>query len=310
MKKRKIKKNLFYVIIIVICAIIFGITSIKNYMYKQTDEYKFISLGYSEEETDFLLEYEEKTEYFIELGYSENLIDILNQRYYIDEFLESYLSYSQEFVDLDTKDVITAINIGIDKEFYTETQLTDSSLGNLMLLNKFNYLPEDYVPEVVSIPLTYAYDDNYLTQDAKDAYVNMASAALSEGIQLIAFSTYRSYEEQETLYNRYKTSYGLAFAEEYSARAGFSEHQTGLAVDITTPGYSMDTFDESDSYSWLISNCYKYGYILRYPENSEHLTGYSYESWHYRYVGVDVATKIYNEGITFDEYYAYYINNN
>ena len=90
-------------------------------------------------------------------------------------------------------------------------------------------------------------------------------------------------------------------------RAGYSEHQTGLALDIVTYGASMDTFENTDEFKWLSDNAYKYGFILRYPKGKEKLTGYSYESWHYRYVGKDVAKKIHDLDITYDEYYAYYI---
>ena len=92
-----------------------------------------------------------------------------------------------------------------------------------------------------------------------------------------------------------------------AARPGYSEHQTGLALDITTRLAEDEEFVNTEEFSWLKENAHKYGFILRYPEGKENITGYSYEPWHYRYVGIDVATKIYNENITFDEYYAYYI---
>ena len=121
-------------------------------------------------------------------------------------------------------------------------------------------------------------------------------------------SSYRPYKDQERVYNNYKDSRGESGADKIAARPGYSEHQTGLALDIfCTTNSSTKTFAESEAYRWLLDNSYKYGFILRYPEGKENITGYAFESWHYRYVGKDLATKIYNEGITFDEYYAYYI---
>ena len=122
-------------------------------------------------------------------------------------------------------------------------------------------------------------------------------------------SSYRSYKDQDEIYKSFKTV-SLQYADSYAARPGFSEHQTGLALDITSLEHkSQKEFKESVEYKWLKDNCYKYGFILRYPENKEHITGYNTESWHFRYVGNEAAKIIHDENITFDEYYAYYIEN-
>ena len=137
----------------------------------------------------------------------------------------------------------------------------------------------------------------------------MFNDAKKENITLIINSSYRSYKEQEEVYNMYLTNKGEEYADKYAARPGHSEHQTGLAIDLTTYGANGETFDQTDAFKWLENNAYKYGFILRYPKDKENITGYNYESWHYRYVGVETATKLKEENITYDEYYAYYIEN-
>ena len=127
------------------------------------------------------------------------------------------------------------------------------------------------------------------------------------GVSLMVNSSYRPYKDQESIYKQYK-NVSLKYADSYAARPGYSEHQTGLAIDITSlENPLVKDFKVSPEYQWLKDNCYKYGFILRYPEGKEHITGYNTESWHFRYVGLEVAKKIYLENITFDEYYAYYI---
>ena len=140
-------------------------------------------------------------------------------------------------------------------------------------------------------------------------HISMFNAAKKENITIIINSAYRSYKKQEELYNQYLSQYGKEYTDAYAARPGHSEHQTGLTVDVTTYGSNGDNFDKTEAFKWLQDNAHLYGFILRYPKGKEDITGYDYESWHYRYVGVDAATTIHDNDITFDEYYAYYIEN-
>ena len=135
----------------------------------------------------------------------------------------------------------------------------------------------------------------------------MVAAAKNDGISLWNVSGYRSYNTQQSLYNNYKARDGQTKADTYSARPGSSEHQTGLATDICTAS-SAAHFENTDKYKWLINNSYKYGFILRYPEGKTYITGYKFEPWHYRYVGVEAATYIHNNNITFEEYHAYFVS--
>ena len=156
-----------------------------------------------------------------------------------------------------------------------------------------------------SLPSTYAPG---LLNSTKDAFNKMSADASTLGFNLFIGSGYRSYYDQKYLYNNYVARDGQTKADTYSARAGHSEHQSGLAIDICDRNVAScvsSGFDNSDQAKWLSDNCYRYGFILRYPKGKESITGYMYESWHMRYVGVDLATKLYNNGswITLEEYY-------
>lgn len=155
------------------------------------------------------------------------------------------------------------------------------------------------VNKTYSLPSTYG---NGLTKETQNAFDEMAAAATLEGLKIWLSSGYRSYSTQNRIYNNYVKRDGKDKADTYSARPGHSEHQSGLAFDVNQIN---DTFNNSAEAIWLSDNCYKYGFILRYPQGKSDITGYKYESWHFRYVGVELATKLYNNGnwITLEEYY-------
>ncbi|MEO4054928.1 D-alanyl-D-alanine carboxypeptidase family protein [Solibacillus sp. CAU 1738] len=141
---------------------------------------------------------------------------------------------------------------------------------------------------------------------ARAAFEKMAASAKNEGFELVAFSGYRSYDYQVTLYTNYLNRDGKAAADRYSARPGYSEHQTGLTFDIGEKGredlWLTSEFGETPAGQWLMKNAHNYGFIQRYPKGKEDITGYMYESWHYRYVGVELATAIYQANTTLEEY--------
>ncbi|TKI46459.1 M15 family metallopeptidase [Lysinibacillus tabacifolii] len=153
------------------------------------------------------------------------------------------------------------------------------------------------------LPSTFAPGEN---PEARQALNKMLAQAKQQGFNLVAFSGYRSYEYQTTLYNNYVKRDGQAAADRYSARPGFSEHQTGLAFDIGEVGkedlWLTEEFGETPAGKWLFEHAAEYGFILRFPQNKEHLTGYMYESWHYRYVGIDIAKKMKEQNVTLEEY--------
>ena len=171
-----------------------------------------------------------------------------------------------------------------------------------MLVNKYNYVTNDFVPNDLVDVLEYSKPGIKLNKECKDAFIKMARDAEVNGYTLRAISTYRTLEYQEKLYNNYMKQDGQEKADTYSARPGFSEHHTGLAVDLDNNILSYTNFENTKEFNWMQDNAYKYGFILRYPKD-ESITGYIYEPWHYRYVGLDVATYIHDKNITFEEYY-------
>lgn len=227
-----------------------------------------------------------------------------NIKYYNDDYQQRYEKYKKQNPDLTLRDVVTRVNIGLDYSFYTHTKKTPFLNKDYILVNKYLYLDNQYIPnDLENISTQYARGGMKLVHSAKESFENMAKAALDDGIQIIAMSSYRGYDYQVNLYNRYVASDGVEAADTYSARPGFSEHQTGLCVDIYDGVIDYTNFEQSKSFHWMKENAHKYGFILRYPKGKEHITGYQYESWHYRYVGEKIATYIYKNHITFDEYY-------
>ena len=240
----------------------------------------------------------------IDKTYSSELMELVKSNYFILANLDKYLSNEQSSPDK----TIAYVNAGLYRSYYQDMVATDTNKDTLMLVNKYNYLSSSYVPkDLETIDANYSRGvNNKLRHVAKVAFEKMAAAAKLNNIIIFNQSAYRSYQSQVTIYNRSVASYGVEESDKTSARPGNSEHQTGLTLDINSVDNS---FKNTSEYQWLIKNSYKYGFILRYPENKEEITGYAYEPWHYRYVGLDAASKINEEGITFDEYYAYYVAN-
>ena len=143
-----------------------------------------------------------------------------------------------------------------------------------------------------------------LVDIAKEAFESMSDDAKKEGMNIIAMSSYRSYDYQVNLYNNYVKTDGKEAADTYSARPGYSEHQTGLAVDVYNLELPYTSFEKTEEFNWMQENAHKYGFILRFPKDKVDITGYQYEAWHYRYVGKEVAKYIHNHNMTLEEYIA------
>lgn len=233
--------------------------------------------------------------------YIKDIENILSIEYFKETNLERYLKYYQK-EKLDIETIITYVNIGLDNSYYTNITNIENQDALLVLVNKYNKLQKDYVPKDLE-NISSKYGTGQLKKEAKIAFEKMCQAAKQDKITIYGGSGYRSYSHQRNLYYRYVAQDGQTEADTYSARAGHSEHQTGLAMDIMNGRWGY--IDKSDKeYTWLINNSYKYGFILRYLEGKEKITGYMYEPWHYRYVGTELATEITKLGITYDEYVA------
>ena len=315
-KKVKIKKRNVGIAVGFLVVIIIAIAGIFKWKakleYQSTDEYKLLEIGYTEEETKFLIENlkEEDLNKIIEnKTLDDNIIKLLNEKYFMYRHLDDYLTFISNNPDKSLTDVVALVNVGADKKWYEGIKSSDTSKGVQLLVNKFYALDSSYEGNLTYIKNWYAYDSaKKMDDEAYHSFISMYNAASEDGFNLVINSSYRSYEEQQITYDDYRSRYGSEYADEYAARAGHSEHQTGLAIDIAIDsGYTIDDWDTSPKYKWLQENAYEYGFILRYPKGKEYITGYNYESWHYRYVGIDVATYIHENNITFDEYYAYFI---
>lgn len=148
-------------------------------------------------------------------------------------------------------------------------------------------------------PLPSTYNPGGIDPDANAALNEMFAAAKEDGLNLFVRSGFRSYATQKWLYENYVAQDGKEEADRYSARPGHSEHQTGLGIDINKADSSFEGTPEA---IWLAANCHKFGFIIRYPQGKEHITGYMYEPWHVRYLGVETATAVYNSGLCLEEY--------
>ena len=245
-----------------------------------------------------------------ELTKKEKLVNKMEKiSYYRKEnkerYIERYIKYQKENQSLSTEDIITQVNIGIDNPYYTNTKPSDNLNTNLILVNKYNYVTEDYIPENLEpLDTNYARSGMQLVKEAKEAFEELSQNAKENGMTILAMSSYRSYDYQVNLYNNYVKSDGQEAADTYSARAGYSEHQTGLAADVYNGEVPYTSFEETEEFTWMQENAYKYGFILRFPKDKTNITGYQYESWHYRYVGKEVAKEIHENNLTLEEYLA------
>lgn len=177
------------------------------------------------------------------------------------------------------------------------------------IINQKTPEKEHYVKGILIANKIYPMPQNFApgeSKEARKAFEQLNKAAKKAGYTFDAFSTYRSYDRQKVLYDGYVKRDGKEAADTYSARPGFSEHQTGLAFDIGEVGkpgdYADDRFGETEAGKWLAKNAHKYGFIMRYPKGKEKVTGYKHESWHFRYVGEKIATEIYENNSTLEEY--------
>lgn len=159
-------------------------------------------------------------------------------------------------------------------------------INGVLIANKSYSLPADFAPG--------------LDSTCYNQFCKLSSAAAQEGLNIYLSSGFRSYDYQAQIYNNYCARDGQAAADTYSARPGHSEHQTGLAIDVNQID---DSFIGTPEAIWLENHCHEFGFILRYPQGKQDITGYQYESWHIRYVGTDLATQIHASGLTLEEYF-------
>lgn len=174
-----------------------------------------------------------------------------------------------------------------EKGYAIETSDGLTYIDGVLIANKTYSLPESYNP-------------GGLLPECEEAFAVMKRDAAAKGLNIYVSSGFRSFASQKSIYNRYVSRDGRVLADTYSARPGHSEHQTGLAIDLNT---ITQSFGKTKEGRWVAEHCHEYGFILRYPEGKSHITGYCFEPWHLRYVGVETATKIAQSGLCLEEYY-------
>ena len=241
-----------------------------------------------------------------------NKLNNINERisFFKNENTNRYIDYMKKNPNMDIEKIIVYVNIGLDKEFYTDIKESPKQNTSQVLTNKYYSLNKNYEPKsLVSIDSNYSSRNLKMVKDAADAFNEMAKAAKEEGLTIRATSTYRSYYYQKDLYNNYVAADGKKLADTYSARPGHSEHQTGYAVDVDNKVKEYTDFGSTKEYTWMKENAYKYGFILRYTKDNEWITGYKDEPWHYRYVGKDIAKYIQENPMTYEEYYVRFLDN-
>lgn len=245
-----------------------------------------------------------------ELHYiEENNIDIDNLiNYYHYQSFDLYKYFEYEKVRKDNHSYLEAINIINNPNYYSNYDNFEKALfrnSSSILINKHYFVEKNYLPnnlvKLQDYPINYIKRENEVmlaSSIALENLIEMFNDAKKEDIDLYVFSAYRDYLKQEYLYYIVNQQ-----NDNYSARPGHSEHHSGLAFDISTPDVGLTLhFEKTKGYDWLVNNCYRYGFILRYPKNKENITLYKFEPWHFRYVGKDIALNIHNNSLSLEEY--------
>ncbi|KUO51097.1 MAG: hypothetical protein APF76_16520 [Desulfitibacter sp. BRH_c19] len=201
----------------------------------------------------------------------------------------------------------------VDLETNTEQVIALSDLNDILILvNKTFKLPSDYTPGDLTVPdVKFSFAGSHEKQNMREvaarALEELFIAAEDEGTYLYAVSGFRSYSLQQSVYKGHVKRLGQAGADKISARPGHSEHQTGLAMDVTSESVEFSlskSFGDTIEGKWVAENAHKYGFVIRYEKGKEDITGYSYEPWHLRYVGMDTALEIFENNLTLEAYLA------
>ncbi|WP_102336180.1 M15 family metallopeptidase [Salimicrobium jeotgali] len=183
-----------------------------------------------------------------------------------------------------------------------------------VIVNKQRKLPEGYETPNLTVPdVPFSFEEFHpkkqMRKVAAEALEELFQAAEEDGLEPVAASGYRSYERQKAIYENSVAENGREYANRYSAKPGTSEHQTGLAMDVTSAemGFGLDeSFVNTEEGQWLKENAHRFGFVIRYPEGKSDITGYAYEPWHLRFVGKELAGKVHAENVTLEEYFRLY----
>lgn len=303
-KKRKLKKKplyiligilLFIIIIIIIVKLIVSINIKRN-----SNEYKLKKIGYKEDEISEILALDEKyIEYLIKSDYNPIAYKLIEEKYFIEDNMDSYLKYYKENKNENLSTIVSLVNVGQNEKNYENFKSSNIDDNELILINKHTKLDKDIeYDDLVEVKNWYCYGTNYLREDAYNAFIDLYNDAKEDNLNILIKLSYRSYVDQELIWE----NKGGDDDDPKVSKPGFSDYQSGYSIDI-----KLD--EDGDILNWMKNNAYKYGFILRYPSDKVNITGYEPNDAHWRYVGTKAAKVIHDENITFDEYYAYYVEN-
>ena len=276
---------------------------------------KLKSMGYTEKLIWNLIDegaLQDDFQYLIDHKYTaSDLAPYRKVKGYKLQNLEAYMNAYSIYNNYNYAVCITNYPFIISSNGEPADKYTITNPDNLLtLVKKGFYLPEDYEPELVDpeIPVAPDCQNSKMTKETSAALTKMYEAAKKEGLELVLNSAYRSYQTQVETMADFVKRYNTQYANEYVAQPGASEHQTGLGIDLTAQSVvegKRITFGDTDEYKWVIKNCSKYGFIIRFEDGTDGITGIAHEPWHLRYVGDAVATEIVEKGWTFEEYCLY-----
>ena len=308
---RKFNYFKFAIFIAIVIAIITGfVLLIKNFNYKKTYDYKLLNKGYSEEDIAIIKDKlsDKEMDRLLTYNYDKNNIDFFKEKYFIFNNLNSYLEYKRTNKNEDNKRIVAIINTEANIDWLDNEKNTDTSKNELMLVNRLYGLSSDYVPsDIVDVPVKYAYSGSKISNSILDKIEELIESGRENNYNFVVSGGYRSYADQEKMYNTYVNRSGRIEADKEVARPGHSEYQTGLTFDLLPYNKVLDNPTISEEYLWLKDNAYKYGFIFRLESDKEYLTQFKASTWKLRYVGESAASLIHSEDICFEEYYAYFV---
>ena len=296
----------------------------KDYKEKNLDKYKSIkfrnqenlikninnllSKGYTTREISMIIEHGNDSDVtdFSKKDKVKYLEEFYSYPFAKLKYYDRYVKYMNDEGE-DEENTVIMINLNMDKEEYKDcVKVDDYSID--VLVNKRFCVEKDYQPkDLISVKKEYTIDGDDNTKGRKEAVnaaIDMIKAAEKDGLKLLINSGYRSYDDQQEVYNTYFKLYGENYVKKYVVNPGYSEHQTGLSFDFASGNKNI--FKESSEYEWMIKNSYKYGFCYRYLKKKENLTGIKNEPWHFRYVGKKIAKIMNEEDLSLEEYYAKY----
>lgn len=233
--------------------------------------------------------------------------------YFLPSQKERYNNYKANHPDLSNEEIVTHINMNLDYNFYDHIVIQSDPYALNTLINKYYRLEDNFTPlDLVYIndgytsnsDPAYKYRKHQMSSVVYDDFVALRNKCYEKGISFYVVSGYRSTEAQKKSYNHMANTFSTAEADKTCSRPGHSEHTLGLACDVALDTYSFENIVNHPEYQWFAEILSDFGFIIRYPEGKDSLTGYSYEPWHLRYLGKDLAKKVKKSNLTYDEYYA------